>query len=117
MIYLVQKEEFYNAFFLRIIRKNNLKEISFDEKIPVHFSPDKGGFLPNGESMDLLKVWVKPTDALFPSVLFSETPINPNVSSSSKKIKIKLIHTQTNKTYEEVDFVYANAPLESHKLS
>ena len=113
MIYLSQKDYLRNTFFLRVIKKNNLKAIEFDKNKPIQFSPNCGGHLPGGEQIDLLEVWVKPVDKSFPSILFSQTPIHAEVSSSTKKVKIKIINTQTNKTQEELDFIYANAPFEN----
>lgn len=114
MIYLSKKNNSKNIFFLRVIKQIEKGAFEFDENNLPQFLPDQGGHLPNGEKVDLLKVWVKPVKSAFPSVLYSDVPIEPPNLTSSKKIKIKLINTKSKKVEDYVDFTYQKAVVECH---
>lgn len=111
-IYLSKNIDDPNGFFLRVLKDVYQPAFEFDEEKPFEFIPDEGGHLPNGERSDLLKVWIKPLETFFPSVLYADQAIRPVISSSSKKIKIQLINTKTNEIQEQKYFEYQKALIE-----
>lgn len=112
-IYLSKQPNARGVFFLRIIKDPDQQKMEIDEQHPPQFFPE-GKPTAEGKPLDLLQVWIKPSEEPYTSVMIAEKPVIKETEYLSEKVSIELIHSQTKKIIDQTVFGYQEAFLESH---